>query len=849
MGTVYRARDARLGRDVAIKVLPEEVTTDPDRLARFEREAQVIASLSHANICALHDIGTEDEVRYLVMELVEGELLADAIARGMTVESAIEIAVQIAEALEAAHSKGIVHRDLKPANVMLTADGKAKVLDFGLAKAWAGPTEASPNLTQSPTLTANMTQAGMILGTAAYMSPEQARGEEADQRADIWAWGAILYEMLTGRQLFGEPTVSDTLAAVLRADIDLEDLPADLPRGARLALRRTLVRDPRRRLHAIADARLELMRADEPEPVVSGTAEGGGGAARWLGIALALLGLAAGVAGWMRPGTQVELPLRVSNAATGAIRAATLTPDGETLVTERGGTLFVRPMGSLNEASLPGVTDAHAQFTLSVSPDGSRIAYTTEDSLQTVPITGGSPTRVCEIPSFRLVGNLMGAAFVGESIVFGLDARGLWEVPARGGEPRQILAPDRAEGEAGFHYPSILPDGRTIVTRLRYFRKTNDRIVFLRDGERTDVVYEGWDLEQAVVAPSGHLLFIRRDEGGGIYAAPFSIDELRPTGDPQRILSGRFGGLVLAEGNTLLVRTSQELPMKTVLVHRGGEVERVYEGIGYMRSPAFSPDGRRLAVMGIRMHDGQRVITVTPGGGYRATWSPDGRELIYEGADARLWRVASDGSTEPVMLTDYHSEDPHWSADGRFVALTTLREPDREPTQLDIALGQTVNADILVMVPDSGKVSDFRSSAALEQHPRFSPDGRFLAYSSDESGRSEVYVTSFPAGDRRWRVSTDGGALPRWGPDGDEIFFVRTRSLMVASFEANGDIAIGPPKLLVPSHSTTLAFEEFGSASYDIHPSGDIVALQRDVDREQAVVMVQNWPALLEEDR
>jgi serine/threonine protein kinase len=853
MGAVYRARDSRLGREVAIKVLPEEVTGDAERLARFEREAQVIASLNHSGICALYDVGQESDVHYLVMELVEGETLADRIARGMPVEVAIDMATQIAEALEVAHGRGIVHRDLKPANVMVTPEGQVKVLDFGLAKAGTGPTESSPGLAQSPTLTANMTRAGMILGTAAYMSPEQARGEETDQRADVWSWGVILYEMLTGRQLFEEPTVSDTLAAVLRADFDWDALPTKTPAGTSLVLRRTLERDPRNRLHAIADARIELnsidrVGADENESPKTAP----GGLLRWVPLAVAVLATLAAVVSWTRSSSGPDPAVRISSAETGAFRSAALSPDGSRLLIERDGRFYARELDSLVTSEIPGVQDALTSHALFLSPDGERIGYTSASALYTIPVAGGSPSRVCKIPgAYQGPGNIVGATFRGDSIVFALDARGLWEVPASGGQPEQILAPNREEDEAGFHYPTTLPDGETIVTRIRYFGKRADRFVFLRDGQRTDLILPDWNVREVAASTSGHLVVIRGGEEAGIWVVPFSHENLRLSGDPVRILAGNFTRVSLARDNSLLTSTIGTSRAETVRVDRSGKLLGVYEGIGYSRSPAVSPDGRKLLVAGIKVHDGERVVTVTPTRDYRATWSPDGRELIYEsGSPERLLRIPSDGSREPTLLTQEDSEDPHWSPDGRWVAYTAERERSSEPTEREIALGLIVQADIIVLPLDGGDPWAFRDSEALEQHPRFSPDGKFLAYSSFESGRSEVYVATFPEGDRRWRVSVEGGRFPRWGADGREIFFVGDRSLMVASFvseaDATGEVAIGAPELLVAAHESPLSFEEFGAAAYDVAPNGEIVALQRNVDGRSAL-LIQNWPRLLKE--
>ena len=391
----------------------------------------------------------------------------------MEPDEAIGLATQIAEALEAAHAKSIVHRDLKPANVMLTTDGVVKVLDFGLAKGWTGPSEASPGLTHSPTLTHQMTQAGMIMGTAGYMSPEQARGEEADQRADIWAWGVILFEMMTGRQLFGEPTVSDTLAAVLRADLDWDQLPEGTPRRVRTLVKRCLERNSKNRLHSIADARIELTRPESEEEETAETVAPSGSSRSmiWIAAAVAALGLSIGAVGWWTRPASTELPLRVLHVAKGKqLTGAAISPDGQRVVLNRAGRLYLRELDSTVETRIPGVEDAHALWSVFWSPDGRQIGYATSDEIYTVPVAGGAPHRVCEIPdATRAEGIVLGATWWRpDTIVFALDWRGLWRVPVLGGEPEIFLSPDREnKQESALHMPVLLPDGETLAARVR----------------------------------------------------------------------------------------------------------------------------------------------------------------------------------------------------------------------------------------------------------------------------------------------------------------------------------------------------------------------------------------------
>jgi len=862
MGAVYRAEDTRLGRQVAIKVLPEAFTADPERLARFEREAQVVAGLNHPNICVLHDVGhaapASDPTRpvhYLVMELVDGETLRDRIARGLEPDEAIRIAVGIAEALEAAHAKGIVHRDLKPTNVMLTADGAVKVLDFGLAKAWVGAAGASdPSLSRSPTRTHGMTQAGTILGTAGYMSPEQTRGLEADPRSDVWAWGVLLHEMLTGTPLFEGPTLSDTLAAVLRAEIDWTALPATTPRRVRTVLRRCLERDPRNRLHAIADARIELAGpgSDEPEAAAATPAARTGRTTAGIVAAAIALGLLVGAAGWwMRPDA-APLPLRVARVAGGLpLSGASVSPDGTRVVLVRQGRLFVRSLDATVERELPDVEDAVGSWGLAWSPDGRRIAYATSDEIFTVPADGGPPQRACAIPdATRSEGIVLGLAWSRpDTLVFGLDARGLWQVPALGGEPEILLVPDReTRNEAALHFPVLLPDGVTLAARVRWRDRPNDTFTFLRDGARTDVRFPDWSLDRGIVTADGYLAFIRQSRDEGVWAVPFSIENLRTEGDPVRVLPGAFQELSIAGDGTLVALASPEGGTQTVVVDRAGTVVRTLAGLGAERDPAVSPDGTRVAVWGIQVHDGQRTLTVTPTRGSGPAWTPDGREIVYDGREG-LMRVPADGSRDPVVVLDTPIETPHVSPDGRHVAYSVVTEDD-DASERDVLLGRDRRSDIFVLdLAGPAEPRPFRDAPASELYPRFSPDGRFLAYASDASGRFEIYVTTFPAGDRRWQVSVDGGRFPRWSPAGDEIYFVEGGNLMAAPFRARPEVDLGAPRRLLSTRELPYWFSGFGQACYDVTPDGDFVVVQRELELATGATLVQNWAELYRRGR
>ena len=548
MGEVWRATDSRLRREVAVKVLPAAFTADRERLARFEREAQTLAALNHPNIAAIYGLEESNGTRALVMELVEGEDLSTRIAHGpLPVAEALAIARQIAEALEAAHEQGIVHRDLKPANVKVRADGTVKVLDFGLAKAMepAAGAGARAELAHSPTLTSHGTQLGVILGTAAYMAPEQARGGAVDKRADLWAFGVVLFEMLTGRSLFAGETVSDTLAGVLKTDVDLAALPAATPRAVRELLRRCLERNPRNRLRDAGDARLVLDdalagRRDGVEAPPVAAAPAAHRLGRWLPWAIAAIASAIAIAAVVRPPraapasppSAIRFHLQPLESVSPTRRGSffTLSPDGRVLAVTADGALWVRPLDAVEPRRIEGAEDATYPFW---SPDGAWIGFFSGGQLRRVARDGGPAQRLCDAPEGR------GAAWSPEGvIVFSphLGARGLWRVSGQGGQPVQVTSlPENAANHA-HRYPQFLPDGRFLYMHLGPDPAVAGIWAASLEGGRPVRVLDGVD--QAVYAPSasdpsrGHLLY-RREKT--LLAQPFDLATLRATGEAQPV--------------------------------------------------------------------------------------------------------------------------------------------------------------------------------------------------------------------------------------------------------------------------------------------------------------------------
>jgi serine/threonine-protein kinase len=825
MGAVYRATDTKLNRDVAVKILPDAFAADPDRLARFTREAQVLASLNHPNIAAIYGV----EERALILELVEG-----AEPHGpMTEAEALPIVHQLIDAQEYAHDKGIIHRDLKPANLKITPEGRLKVLDFGLAKALSSDSTAA-NPANSPTLTMRATLAGVIMGTAAYMSPEQARGQEVDRRADIWAFGAVLYELLTGRLLFEGPTVSDTLAAVLTRDPDLDAVP---PRFRRL-LRLCLTRDVRQRLGHISAARILL---DEPEqqPQASPAKPGG---ARWIvaTAVCALLALAVSVYAWRatRPVSRplVRLSVDLGADALPTLRnMATISPDGARLLYyvrpgEGKDSLAMRALDQPNPSILPG-TESAASATF--SPDGQWIAFVADGRLKKVSVNGGSPMVVCEAQ-----GQPWGVAWSADgNIVFASNTGGLRLAPAAGGPSREITTP-AALGHATHRFPQFLPGSRHVLftahTSTGNFDQADIAAVDVATGAVKTVHRGGF---YGRYAPSGHLLFAR---SSSLFAVKFDPSSLAVSGEPLSIVDdlgsveavgiGRFsfsstGTFVYMAGRPSLLSA----PM--VWLDPGARSQPILPLAGRYSTPAVSPDGRSMAFsMGqsgaadIHVWDFRREImtrvTTAPGNAF-PVWTPDSKRLIYAslaGGKFALWTVRSDAAGEPVKLLEGNAE---------MMPSSVLRDGSR----LAYHSGGGATAEDLYTLPldwsdpnrpKAGAPELFLRTPGTDLAPAFSPDGRWIAYNSNESSRHEVYVRPFPEAGGRSQISGAGGVFPRWSPSGRQIYFMAPDNrIMVADVEAKGrDFASSKPRVWSETR--------IGAAprwpTFNVAPDGRIVA-------------------------
>jgi serine/threonine-protein kinase len=882
MGEVYRARDNRLNRDVAIKVLQPALVDDADHLARFGREAQLLAALNHPNIAQLLGVEEAGEHRALVMELVDGPTLAERLAAGpLPLDEALATCRQIVEALEAAHAAGIVHRDLKPANIKVRDDGTVKVLDFGLAKAFDRATGAGATATTSPTISMHATAAGIILGTAAYMSPEQVRGRPVDKRADIWAFGAVLYEVLTGRRAFDGGDIPDTLAHVLTKDPDWTALTTSTPAVIQRLVRRCLQKDVKRRLPDIGVARLDIdeaMTAPAEAATESPNTDKQKSARRWLvpfGTGALLAAVAAAAATWMamKPAPVampvarfgITLPPDQPLAISFNDRDLAVSPDGTFLAYTAGADaqLMIRALDRLDPSPLAAITNARAPF---ISPDGRWVGFFDRldegvntgpvggGTLRRVPIAGGPPVDIAPI-----TGASRGASWGSDdSIVFATSdlASGLLRVAARGGEPEIVTRP--AEGERDHHYPSVLPGGRgilfTIVSRGQGRRVA---VLDLRTGQWKTVIPSG---SQAEFVETGHLVY---QDGGALWAVGFDTSTLDVVGDRIPVLEGitwrtaasnfalsRQGALVYAPSSSAGAARS------LVWVDRQGNEEALAAPQRAYNQPRISPDGTRVGVAilgeGFWVWDfSLRTLTPRPFGRVSPfhLWSRDSRYLILnpvtgDGNYTNLSRRAADGTGGAEVLTksEHAQRAMDISPDGKLLVLeqqTPAFSFDLMMLSLGdpaIATGEGARTSVLLRTPDD------------ERNASIAPDGRWIAYESNKSGRFQIYVKPFPnVNDAEHQVSTDGGRTPVWSRNGRELFFVSGSALVSVAVQTTPVFRTASPARLFEAQSRILDGRVLGNTgrAFDVSADGTRFLMLKDAAPDRTsrpgIIVVQNW--------
>jgi serine/threonine-protein kinase len=854
MGEVYRARDSKLGRDVALKVLPASVAHEPDRLVRFRREAQVLASLNHPHIAHIHGLEDSGETHALVMELVEGETLAERMARGpMPVAEALPIARQIADALEAAHEQGIIHRDLKPANVKVREDGTVKVLDFGLAKALdsaSGSSDDQASAMNSPTLTARATQLGVILGTAGYMAPEQAKGKTVDRRADVWAFGVVLFEMLTGRRGYEAEDISETLAAVLTREVDWTALPPETPARVKTLVRDCLVRDPKQRLRDIGEARRTIDRIlgtpdDEPAAatrLVLAPVPRWRSALPWA-VAAGAIGLA----------VYAFVAARPADTAAGSVTRTrvllpepslfvSVSPDGTKAVYNTLGAtgiaLALRAMDEFDAKVIPGSEDGGFAI---ISPDGQWLAYNalSATKIRKIPIAGGTPTTLCD-------GTLSNGATWGAdgTIVFS-SGKGLMRVSQEGGTPEALTTVDASTGEASHTRPQFLPDGKHLlftITSTDAAAGPQFAVLNLTDGSHRIIARGGHNGKYVL---SGHLTYLR---DGTLFAVPFDLASLSVTGGEvpvvERVATTGPPGMAdyaVSDGGLLVYFAAGNDGQGTTLAwaDRTGKTEALPgEARHLWGTGRLSPDGRRLA-NGIDGPAGSQdlwVLDVARGTPTRLTfegmadypvWFPDSERMIFAGVRGgkhALYEIPADGSGQPreVLATSAAPVPSSISADG-----ATLFYMDSEQRRI---------MTVALLGDGPREPRPFHEASRPETQAAISPDGRWVAYASLEAGSLEIYVQSSSGSGPKVRISTDGGSAPRWSRDGRELFYWSqppSMALTAVQIPAGDQVRPGPPTALFP---------QLAGTTWDVTPDRDRFLIElTSVDEGSRLAIVTNW--------
>ena len=885
MGEVYRAHDSRLGRDVAVKLLPAEFSSDPDRLARFQREAQVLAALNHPHIAVLYGVEESAGQRALVLELVEGPTLAQRIAAGpMGLDEALPIARQIAEALEAAHERGVIHRDLKPANIKVTHDGNVKVLDFGLAAISAGVESAGVDVGNSPTLTLAATRAGVILGTAAYMAPEQAAGKVVDKRADVWSFGVVLWEMLAGHRLFDGETISHTLADVLRAPIDLSPLPADTPPFVRELLRRCLDRNPATRLRDIGEARIALGGL-AGSAITSHVAGGAAGVSTrpsvrhvvpWVAAAVLItVGAAAGVWAVLRKPEVVPLVTRSTilfpegTRGPGAFAAQTfaLSPDGRQIAATRTSAdgqrrLWVRPTESLTWRALRGTEGAVAPFW---SPDSQSIGFATTGRLQRVEIAGGLPVEICPLPGDS--GNISAGTWASDGTVLystlGSDPRVVFRVPLTGGKPVAVTHLDAGHGELAHVQPSFLPDGRHFL----YYAGSQGEPLGLYVGslDSTDRVQVHERGSRARYA-AGHLFFTRDNE---LVAQPFNLERFALEGEAVKVAdavdiggsTGASGAFSVSASGVVLYQAPPAQPtVRLEWFDSSGKLIRTLGEPDSYEAFEVSPDGQRTVAQVSSGDPGdpsdlwifdnesgiRRQFTSGPASERRPVWSPDSKRVMFvttelgagTGLGGVVLHVKSIGANDEETIDVPNLVAPlSWSRDD---VLLFLGGPNPGPGREARGRGGRGEGVFSRSLSGSQEARLYLASRTL--FAVFSRDGKWVAYTSNESGPGrDLYVSPFPGPGEPQLVSSGGGIGPQWRDDGRELFFVSLNlEVMAVDVEpAASRLRIGKPHSLFPLKTPRQA-----ALLYSPSPDGKRFLVATTVGEAAPVpltLLVRNW--------
>jgi serine/threonine protein kinase/Tol biopolymer transport system component len=829
MGEVYQAKDRKLGRDVAIKILPGEFARDTDRIARFQREAKLLASLNHPNIAAIYGLEEYSGTNFLVLELVEGQTLADQIKRGpIPVEESLKLALQIAEALEAAHEKGVIHRDLKPGNIKVTPESKVKVLDFGLAKAFAGE-QADLNLSNSPTLSNAATQQGVILGTAAYMSPEQARGKTVDKRADIWAFGCVLYEMLAGRAAFSGKDVTDILAAVIRSEPEWNGLPANLHWRLREVLERCLKKDAMDRYHDISDVKADIQRVlSDPGGVLTQPVAALEPRTRlrtiplWIAGVIVLSPIVAGVVFWKLKPPESHRIMRfdhnlpddqqfnIDTAVFGHTLA--VSPDGSQLVYSTGKGLYLRSVNELGARLIPG-TEGNPQSPF-FSPDGKWLGYWSQvdNKLKKIFMGGGAPVPLCDVTW------VFGAIWYPDNTIVYSDLfKGIMRVSANGGAIEMLVKGRTA-------CPQVLPDKKSVL--FTDLSKTPYRTVVqsLKSGKRKELFIGG----ASHYLPTGHLVYGLQN-GNSLMAIPFNLDTLEVESGPIPIVEGVREFYAVSDSGTLVyipgaAAGETQAGRTLVWVDKKGKEEPIHAPANYYQNPNISPDGKRVTLT--VTIDGNRdiyILDLASGNMLRITfdkgngeaqsiWTPDGKRVVFSmvRGGGIYWKNA-DGTGEVetiISMPDMRFFPWSWSRDGKTLI---TQEADNALTKANIGTlsmeGDHIRKPLL-------------KEEFTDIQPKISPDGKYMAYVSAEP--AGIYVRPFPDVNKgKWQISGGGGISPLWSPDGRELFYLSKEGVMRAPVDTKTSFNAGKPEFLFKGPYVGPYVGSYGEdPSWDISPDG-----------------------------
>jgi hypothetical protein len=867
MGEVYLAQDTRLGRRVAIKVLPDKFSCDAQRMARFDREAKVLASLNHPNIAAIYGLEESNGVRALVMELVDGPTLAERLKQAAhPLDETLLTAKQIAQALEYAHERSIIHRDLKPSNVKITPNGEAKVLDFGLAKALEGDSSAI-DMSTSPTLSQAATQAGLLLGTAAYMSPEQARGKTVDRRADIWAFGVVLYEMLAGKPAFLDETTSDTLAAVIRGEPDWSALSGNVPPSVNRLLRRCLTKDPNQRLRDIGEARIAIERA------ISGTPDETFGPAEatkqsqplwprvfpWAVAAIAsILAIACGALYWRasreEPRQVMQLSLPLAEPLAGVFDANpgspfALAPDGSQIVfvasvAGKPQQLYLRALEQQTATPIPDTENAIQPF---FSPDGQWVGFFALGKMRKVSLHGGPVTPLCDAPVPH------GANWASDDTIsyapnFG---SGLMRISAAGGTSKTLTTPNAKEHEISHRWPQVLPGEKFLLFTIQVgsafsFDDAWIAVLSLETGKWHTVIKGG---SYARYASSGHIVYAH---AGSLMAVPFDLKKMEVAGSPMPIREGvvtaalTSGGAeydVTESGLLAYVPGNARPPVRTVVwIDRNGMTRNVAAPPKFYSSPRLSPDGKFLALQvnengspDIWVYEFARNtltrLTFGPGVNTSPLWTADGRRIVYNTrTDSPSFRSKlADGSGAEETLFGKEFDDQG--------ATPLAVSPDGKALLFsDSNAGRLAIEEL--SLDGSEKIQPFLRSSFNISSAKFSPDGRWVTYASDESGQWEIYVQPFPGPGGKWMISSGGGQYPRWTWNGREIFYRSGEKVMAVHVETQPAFKAGTPRMWFPGQGYV------GLGNYDIAADGEHLLMLKQEDTSTSPTelnVVLNW--------